>query len=241
MPTVRLDKATKIYKTEYRKLEAVSDVDLTIKQGEFVFIVGSSGAGKSTLLQLITGQARPDRGSVFLDEKDLSGLRKLTSGKIMRNFGYVAQEPQFMRRRKVLDNLTIVASVNAFRRGRVLREIAYKALGIVGLKDNVADKYPGELSIGEARRVELARAIINSPPILVLDEVTANIDEDSIWDIMHLLSEMNLQGTTVIMATHAKTFVNIMRRRVITLVNGKVIGDVEGGRYGQIVGKKKPF
>ena len=95
--------------------------------------------------------------------------------------------------------------------------------------------YPGELSIGECRRVELARAMINSPPILVLDEITANLDDDNIWDMIILLNEVNRRGTTVIMATHASKYVNIMRRRVITLVDGHIFGDVERGRYGDVV------
>ena len=95
--------------------------------------------------------------------------------------------------------------------------------------------YPAELSIGECRRVELARALINSPSILLIDELTANLDDDNIWDLMHLLTELNNKGTTIIMATHASQFVNIMRRRVVTLVDGRLIGDVRNGKYGDIV------
>ena len=111
---------------------------------------------------------------------------------------------------------------------------AEKALGLVGLP-SVGECYPVELSIGEVRRVELARALVNSPPILLLDELTANLDDDSIWDMMHLLNELNIRGTTIIMATHASQFVNIMRRRVVTLVDGKLLGDVKNGKYGDIV------
>ena len=105
---------------------------------------------------------------------------------------------------------------------------------MVGLPD-VGARYPVELSYGECRRVELARAIINSPSILVLDELTANLDEDTIWDILHLLCEINRHGTTIIMATHAREFVNLLRKRVITLVDGQIWGDVQKGRYGDIV------
>ena len=109
-----------------------------------------------------------------------------------------------------------------------------KVLGLVGMR-GVESRYPVEMSIGECRRVELARALINSPPILVLDEITANLDDDNIWDMFQLLQEINRMGTTVIMATHASRYVNIMRRRVITLVDGKIFGDVEKGRYGDVV------
>ena len=110
----------------------------------------------------------------------------------------------------------------------------FRSLGIVGLP-GVESYYPAELSIGECRRVELARALINSPSILLIDELTANLDDDNIWDLMHLLTELNNKGTTIIMATHASQFVNIMRRRVVTLVDGRLIGDVRNGKYGDIV------
>ena len=100
---------------------------------------------------------------------------------------------------------------------------------------DVEKRYPVELSLGECRRVELARAIINSPSVLVLDELTASLDEDTIWDLFHLIGELNRLGTTVIMATHAKNFVNLMRKRVITLVDGRIFGDVRNGRYGDVM------
>jgi cell division transport system ATP-binding protein len=99
----------------------------------------------------------------------------------------------------------------------------------------IEGKYPLELSIGECRRVELARALLHSPPILILDEVTANLDDDSTWDIFHLLQELNRKGTTIIMATHASQYVNIMRRRVITMVDGHIFGDVQKGKYGDVI------
>ena len=117
---------------------------------------------------------------------------------------------------------------------RKSREAVKKALGIVGLP-GVEECYPAELSIGESRRVELARAVLNSPSILLLDELTANLDDDVIWDLIHLLTELNARGTTIVMATHASQYVNILRRRVITLVDGKIVGDVKNGKYGDIV------
>ena len=111
---------------------------------------------------------------------------------------------------------------------------------MVGLPD-AGRFYPVELSQGECRRVELARAILNRPSVLILDELTANLDEDTIWDLFHLISEINRMGTTVIMATHAKNFVNIMRKRVITLVAGEIFGDVQKGRYGDVVKQQPPL
>ena len=152
-------------------------------------------------------------------------------------FGQVWQEHTLMRKRTVEENLRVAAIIGAAKRRDSrwdIQERVEKVLGIVGMQGS-QKKYPVELSGGEVRRVELARAIINSPPILILDEITANLDEDNIWDIFHILQEINRHGTTVIMATHASQFVNIMYRRVVTMVDGRVFGDVERGRYGDIV------
>jgi cell division transport system ATP-binding protein len=238
MPIIRLEQATKFYKWERKRHAAVSEIDLTIEQGEFVFVVGSSGAGKSTLLKLITGGVRPDRGAVYLDRLNLSHVPPWYWPKLRRTFGQVHQEVSLMRRRTIRENLSMVAKVGLSSQKQQVNEKVKKALGIVGMA-GVENKYPGELSIGECRRVDLARALINSPPILVLDELTANLDEDTNWDLVHLLTEINRQGTTIVMATHASSFVNMMRRRVVTLVDGKIAGDVKRGRYGDITEKKK--
>lgn len=237
MPTIHLDQATKIYKCEGRRQAAVSELDLTIRQGEFVFIVGSSGSGKSTLLQLMTGELRPDGGNCYLDRMNLSWAPPWYLPRVKRAFGQVWQEPRLMRRRTVRENLLMVARAGIEKGKENLNLKAEKALSIVGMA-GMGDRYPTELSIGEARRVELARALVNSPPILVLDELTANLDEDNIWDIIHLLLELNRHGTTIVMATHASLFVNILRRRVVTLVDGRIAGDVKRGKYGDISPKK---
>ena len=149
-----------------------------------------------------------------------------------RTFGIVSQQPMLVRKRTILENLMMAARAGGLQKRS--QAAAEKALGLVGLP-SVGECYPVELSIGEVRRVELARALVNSPPILVLDELTANLDDDSIWDMMHLLNELNTRGTTIVMATHASQYVNIMRRRVVTLVDGRVAGDVKNGKYGDIV------
>lgn len=237
MPTIQLDNVTKLYKIEKRPYAAVSEIDLTIKQGEFVFIVGSSGAGKSTLMQLISGTIRPNKGSVKLDNLNLGLVPPWFRPMVYRSFGIVRQESQLMRKRTIHDNLMMAVRAGIGVDKEQMKEKVTKALGIVGMSGK-GPKYPGELSLGECRRIELARAIINSPPILMLDELTANLDEDGIWDMMHLLTHMNHQGTTVVMATHASMFVNILRRRVITLVDGQIAADMERGRYGEIRGQK---
>ena len=150
-----------------------------------------------------------------------------------RTFGVVSQQGLLIRKRTVGENLMLAGAAAGMMR-RKSREAVKKALGIVGLP-GVEECYPAELSIGESRRVELARAVLNSPSILLLDELTANLDDDVIWDLIHLLTELNARGTTIVMATHASQYVNILRRRVITLVDGKIVGDVKNGKYGDIV------
>ena len=152
--------------------------------------------------------------------------------RLNRTFGIVGQQTLLIRKRTIMENLMVAARASGMQRKS--KAAAEKALGLVGLP-RVAECYPAQLSIGEVRRVELARALISSPPFLLLDELTANLDDDTIWDIMHLLNELNSRGTTIVMATHASQFVNIMRRRVITLVDGKLFGDVKNGKYGDVV------
>ncbi len=237
MPTITLENVSKFYKYDHRIEAAVRDVNLTINQGEFVFVVGSSGSGKSTLLELISGEVKPERGKIYLNDHDLRKLKRWRKNNLSLIFGRVWQEHTLIRKRTVEENLYVAAMLGAAKRKDSrwdIRDRVEKVLGIVGMQ-GAEEKFPAELSDGEVRRIELARAIINSPPILVLDEITTGLDEDNIWDIFHILTEINRRGTTVIMSTRASRFVNIMYRRVITMVDGSVFGDVERGRYGDIV------
>ena len=233
MAEIRLDHVSKRYMEERRLTYAVRDISLTVEQGEFVFLIGSSGAGKTTLLQLMSGEIAPDEGTVLLNNTNIARMLGPWRVRARRTFGVVSQQGLLIRKRTVGENLMLAGAAAGMMR-RKSREAVKKALGIVGLP-GVEGCYPAELSIGECRRVELARALINSPPILLLDELTANLDDDNIWDLMHLLNELNSRGTTIIMATHASQYVNIMRRRVVTLVDGRLVGDVKNGKYGDIV------
>ena len=236
MAVVRLENASKLYKSEdkrdKRKHYAVRELNLTVEQGEFVFLIGSSGAGKSTMLKLIGGELAADEGAVYVDGVNVARFFGPWRTRLARTFGIVSQQTMLIRKRTIMENLMVAGRASGLQ--RKAKAAAEKALGLVGLPD-VGDCYPAQLSIGEVRRVELARAMISSPPILLLDELTANLDDDNIWDMMHLLNELNSRGTTIIMATHASQYVNILRRRVVTLVAGKRAGDVKNGRYGDIV------
>lgn len=233
MPEIRMVKVSKVYKTEdKRKHYAVQDLDFAVQQGEFVFLIGSSGAGKSTMLKLIGGEIPTDEGAVFVDDVNIARFFGPWKVRLARTFGVVSQQSILIRKRTIMENLMVAARASGMQRKS--RAAAEKALSLVGLP-KVGDCFPAQLSIGEVRRVELARALVSSPPVLLLDELTANLDDDTIWDIMHLLNELNTMGTTIIMATHASQYVNIMRRRVVTLVDGKLVGDVQHGKYGDIV------
>ncbi len=237
MPTLRLEGVSKLYKTERRKkILAVTDISLTIEQGEFVFLLGSSGAGKSTVLGLMAGSIRPSQGNVYLDALNISKLPPWAKPTVRLTFGYVQQQPQLLHRFTVNENLRAASKTSWFNQTFSTEEKVRKALGLVGMPA-AGEKYPGELSVSDIRRVDLARALINSPPILILDELTASEDDDTGWDLLQLLREINKQGTTVVMATHASRMVNIMRRRVITLVDGKIVADVQRGKYGEVKGR----
>ena len=234
MPQIRLEQVSKYYQQEKKAVPAVREIDLTIEQQEFVFVTGSSGAGKSTLLNLIAGEITPTAGAVYLDNVPIGQQRRFGHPRKAGCIGYVPQISQLMRKRTIEENLAMASMIGRGRRKVPMEERIRKAPCMVGLKD-VEKRYPVELSLGECHRVELARAIINSPSVLVLDELTASLDEDTIWDLFHLIGELNRLGTTVIMATHAKNFVNLMRKRVITLVDGRIFGDVRNGRYGDVM------
>lgn len=244
MPEIKLQNVTKTYPVGRKKLfgkrsiaVGVEKINLTIKQGEFVFIVGRSGCGKTTLLSLITGELKADSGTVCVDQYDLANLMPRVQKSMRLRFGRVWQEQQtLVRKLTVEENLKLAARIGK-RRGESEADLnarVAKVLGLVGMR-GVEKRYPVEMSIGQCRRVELARALINSPDILVLDEITANLDDDNIWDIFHLLTEINRRGTTIIMATHADKYVTIMKKRVVTLLNGRIFGDVPKGKYGDVV------
>lgn len=243
MPTITVDHVSKYYYKKRKRLfrrEQIDEIGLedasfTVSQGEFVFIIGSSGSGKSTLMKLLAGQVNPDRGTVNISGKNLARLGKSGRYHLPLLMGYVSQQHSMNPRITIGENLVEAAKIGKkkFRDEGHYRERIRKVLGLIGLP-GVEQRYPVELTSGECRRIELARTLINSPPILVLDEVTANLDTDSMWDMYLLLHEINRKGTTIIMSTHNSDYVNMLRRRVITLVDGHIYSDDVKGRYGEI-------
>lgn len=231
MPAIRLESVAKIYRNSRRGVSATLEVDLTIEQGEFVFITGAQGSGKSTLMELIACEAAPDRGHIWMGDVDMTRASRRESREMRGRIGAVLQDSELRRSETVFKNLASEKRLEYLRDRLINKPRIEKALALVGMPES-EDRYPTELTPSECRRVELARAIWHSPSVLVLDELTERADDETVWDMLHLLSELNDRGTTVIMGVGESKFVNIMNKRVVALADGKVHSDVRRGKYG---------
>lgn len=208
---------------------ALNGVSLTIKKGEFVFIVGDSGSGKSTMIKLLLRELVPTSGELYVTGMNLAKLKHKEVPKYRRNLGVVFQDFRLLRDRNVYDNVAFAQRIVEIP-GRQIKRNVPAILSIVGL----AGKYkarPKQLSGGEQQRVALARALINKPPILLCDEPTGNLDPKNSWEIMRLLEQINLRGTTIVVVTHNREIVNEMQKRVITVKKGIIVSDEEKGGY----------
>ncbi|KAM9863910.1 cell division ATP-binding protein FtsE [Leucobacter sp. BZR 635] len=209
---------------------ALDGIDLKIDRGEFVFIVGASGSGKSSCLRLILREDRPTSGQIHVAGQDLSKISSRKVPYFRRGLGNVFQDFRLLANKTVFDNVAFTLQVIGKSRG-FIQEAVPDTLEMVGLTGK-AKRFPHELSGGEQQRVAIARAIVNKPAILLADEPTGNLDPATSLGIMQLLKAINASGTTVVMATHEATFVDIMQQRVVELSQGVVVrDDVEGG-YG---------
>ncbi len=208
---------------------ALEDVTLRIEPGEFAFLVGPTGSGKSTFLKLIQRIERPTAGRVVVDGADLGSLPASGVPHLRRRLGVVFQEFKLLPDRSVADNVAFPLRVTGVDAVEVAPRVQW-ALEVVGL-DGRARESPDKLSGGEQQRVGLARAIVNQPHIVLADEPTGNLDPEAAWEIMQLLSSINLRGTTVVVTTHNPTLVDILRRRVIALRAGRVVRDEHRGLY----------
>ena len=215
---------------EYSKgVAALNGVNLKIEQGEFVFIVGDSGSGKSTLIRLILKELEPTSGKIIVNGQDLSRLKHRKIPMYRRGIGVVFQDFRLLKDRDVYENVAFAQRV-VNRPTRVIRKRVPEVLQEVGLAGKYK-AYPDELSGGEQQRVALARAIVNRPDILLADEPTGNLDPKTSEEIMALMEQINDRGTTVLVVTHNKDIVNAMRKRVVTMHNGKIISDEKEGGY----------
>ena len=226
---IRIENMAKVYDTGALKVLGLKRINLTIRQGEFVAIMGQSGSGKSTLIKLILKEENPTSGNIIINGKDTTYLKPKRVPFLRRSMGVVFQDFRLLPDKTVYDNVAFAMYiVNATKR-HIRRQVPM-VLSLVGLS-NKAKVYPNELSGGEQQRVALARALVNNPSMLIADEPTGNLDPDTAWDIMTLLDDINKRGTTVVVATHAKDIVDKMKKRVIQIEDGHIIRDDKKGGY----------
>jgi len=218
-----------IYKNYGSDVVVLKDLNLVIDRGEFIFIVGSSGAGKSTLLKLLLREVLPTRGSIKIFGRDIMRIKRRQIPFFRRNIGMVFQDFRLLSDRNVFENVAFALRVTGVPAKEIRKRVPL-SLELVGLKDK-ASKRPDELSGGEQQRVCVARAIVNRPAVIIADEPTGNLDPNTSMGIMNLFQEINVRGTTVIIATHAKELVNHFQKRVVVLEGGRLISDQERGVY----------
>lgn len=223
---IRMGNVSKVYENGAVGLR---DMSVHIKKGEFVFVVGSSGSGKSTFIRLLLKEVEPTSGNIIINNKDITKMKRKQIPYLRRKMGVVFQDFRLLPSKTVYENVAFAMQV-VETNPKIIRRSVPQVLAMVGLGKK-AKAYPNQLSGGEQQRVSLARAIINRPPILLADEPTGNLDPDTAWEIMDLIQEINRNGTTVVISTHAKDIVDKMRKRVITINKGVVLRDVEGGGY----------
>lgn len=222
---IRFEKVTKYYKNNV----GLENVSVHINKGDFVFLVGPSGAGKSTFIKLILKEIEADSGSILVNEKEVTSLSNRQIPILRRSIGIVFQDFRLLPKKTVFENVAFAMEI-IHKSPRTIRRQVPQILSLVGIA-NKASKYPDELSAGEQQRVAIARAIVNNPTVLIADEPTGNLDPDTAWEIMKLLEQINLRGTTIVMVTHAKDIVDRMNKRVIVIDKGKIVRD-NVGAYG---------
>lgn len=227
MELITLKNVSKKYRNG---VTAIYDLDLKIKKGEFVFIIGGSGSGKSTLIKMLYREEKATAGEVIIGGKNVAKFRNGRVYKLRRQLGIVFQDYRLLPKLTVYENVAFALEVIG-EKSSDIRVKTLKALELVGLKGKTRN-YPDQLSGGEQQRVAIARAIVNSPKILICDEPTGNLDPIMSEEIVEVLNDINkATGTTVIMATHNREIVNKFKKRVIVLKDGRLVKDYEEGKY----------
>ena len=226
MDLIRMKNVKKKYKNGDT---AIYDLDLRIKKGEFVFVIGSTGCGKSTLIKMLYREEKPTSGQIIVGGIDVGKLRNSKVYKLRRKLGVVFQDFKLLPKKTVYENVAFSLEIFGLPKDEIYSKVV-KVLDLVGLK-NKAKNYPNQLSGGEQQRVAIARAIVNGPKLLICDEPTGNLDEVTSMEIMNVLDAINQMGTTIIMVTHDTEIVNKMKKRVILLDTGRVLRDYKEGTY----------
>lgn len=227
MDLIRINNVKKQYKNG---VTAINDLNLSIKKGDFVFIIGGSGSGKSTLIKMLYREEKPTLGEIIVGGVNVAKLRNRKVYVLRRKLGIVFQDYRLLPKQNVYENVAFALEIIGAKKDEIRRK-TLKAIEMVGLKSKVHN-YPDQLSGGEQQRVAIARAIINNPKLLICDEPTGNLDPERSKEIMEILDTINKEmGTTIIMATHDKDIVNRMKKRVVALKDGRLVKDVAKGGY----------
>ena len=230
---ILLDRVTKAYgKTaEGAGKPALNRISVHVSAGEFVILVGTSGAGKSTLLKLLTREEKPSSGKIVVGGIDYDTLKDKHIPLLRRKIGVVFQDFKLLPNRTVFENIAFALEI-AGMTSREIKSTVPKVIELVGLSGKEKN-FPHQLSGGERQRVAIARAVVRQPKILIADEPTGNLDPKHSWEIVKLLEKINKYGTTVLLTTHNVDIVNKLKRRVVTIDNGKIVSDEAKGSYRQ--------
>ena len=219
-----------VAKKYHRSTTALRDINVSINPGEFVYIVGPSVAGKSSFIKLLYREEKVSAGTLKVGEFNLTKMKKRQIPILRRSIGVVFQDYKLLPKKTVFENVAYAMQVIG-EKPREIKKRVPEVLELVGLKHKMRS-FPDQLSGGEQQRVAIARAIVNNPKVLIADEPTGNLDPEISWEIMQLLERINLQGTTVLMATHNQQIVDNLRHRVIAIEEGRIVRDEEEGEYG---------
>jgi len=218
-----------VYKIYSNRIKALQDINIHIRKGEFVFLVGPTGAGKSTFLKLVYRGILPSKGQVIIDGINIARIKPKYIPYLRRNIGIVFQDFKLLYKRTVYENISFGLKVIGATNFEIKEQVK-KVLNLVKL-ENKRNIRPHLLSGGEQQKLCIARAIANEPMILLTDEPTGNLDPETSWEIMKLLFYINMRGTTIIIATHDKLMVDKAKKRVIRLEQGRIIEDTQRGIY----------
>jgi cell division transport system ATP-binding protein len=221
-----------VWKTYANGTDALSNICLSVPDGDFLFLVGASGAGKSSLVRLLIREEKPTRGRLVVHGHDLGSMPRRHLPYYRRQVGLVFQDFKLLPRMTVHENVAFALQTLGESRRRIEHEVD-AALDTVGLSRKARD-YPTELSGGEQQRVAIARALVHSPRLIVADEPTGNLDPETAWEITQILARVNADGVTVLMATHNRDIVDQMRRRVVALERGMIVRDHRYGKYDEV-------
>lgn len=219
-----------VYKKYPNGITAINGLSVRIEPGEFVYVVGPSGAGKSTFIKMIYREEKATKGTIKVGDFDLMTIKEKNIPYLRRYVGVVFQDFKLLPKLTVYENIAYAMEV-VEKNPKAIQKRVLEVLELVGLKHKVR-MFPNELSGGEQQRIAIARAIANTPHILIADEPTGNLDPDTSWEIMNILEEISNQGTTVIMATHNSQIVNVVKHRVLAVENGRIVRDQLEGDYG---------